>query len=181
MSPIDYKLTPKYTIEIDCVNKNRLYNLNGGKGAPSSAVAPSGTGPSPESRAPSPETKPQPAAACAAVTSDGTAIANYVAKFTTACNIEKSLLFDNGTDVGVGTRTPGAFLDAQGTTTIASGNAYGLRSITTWNPAATTSGNVLSAFSNAVTKSGNTQNFTGTLTAFQFETDHSGTGSLTKA
>jgi len=155
--------------------------LSAANGAPSSAVAPSGTGPSPESRAPSPETQPQPAAACSAVTSDGTATANYVAKFTTACNIEKSLIFDNGTDVGIGTAAPGAFLDTQGTSTATSGNVYGLRSITTSNPAAASSATVLAAFSNAATATGSSQSFTGSLTAFQFEADHNGTGTLSQA
>ena len=155
--------------------------LNAADGALSPAAAPPGTTPSRESRAPGPEARLQPAAACAAVTSDGTATANDVAKFTAACNIEKSLLFDNGTDVGIGTTTPGAFLDTQGTSTATSGNVFGARTIATWNPAASSSANVLAVFSNAATATGNSRNYTGNLTAFQFEADHNGTGTLTKA
>jgi hypothetical protein len=49
---------------------------------------------------------PQPAAPCGSVTSDGTATANQVAKFTTSCNIQNSQITDTGTKVGVGTTTP---------------------------------------------------------------------------
>ena len=55
---------------------------------------------------------PQALTSCS-VTSDGTATPSYLAKFTAPCNIQKSLLFDTGTSVGVGTNAPGAFLDAQ--------------------------------------------------------------------
>jgi hypothetical protein len=51
---------------------------------------------------------------CSSITADGTATANQVAKFTTACKIHQSQIFDNGTDVGVGTTTPGATLDVNG-------------------------------------------------------------------
>ena len=146
------------------------------------ASTPRSGNPQPETGNPQLSTNhPQPAAACPAVTSDGTATANFLAKFTAACNAEKSLLFDNGTNIGVGTSTPGAFLDIQDTTTATSGNIYGSRTVTTWNPAASSAGSVFSAFSNAVTKSGNNQNYTGALTAFQFEADHNGTGTLAKA
>ena len=37
-----------------------------------------------------------PLTACSAVTSDGTATANQVAKFTTACNIENSAIYESG-------------------------------------------------------------------------------------
>jgi hypothetical protein len=55
-----------------------------------------------------------PLTSCSSITADGTATANQVAKFTAACKIHQSLLFDNGTDVGVGTTTPGATLDVNG-------------------------------------------------------------------
>jgi len=56
-----------------------------------------------------------PQAACSAITSDGTATANKVTKFTTACNIEASAIFESGGSVGIGTTTPGAVLDVAGT------------------------------------------------------------------
>ncbi|HXJ95473.1 MAG TPA: tail fiber domain-containing protein [Terriglobia bacterium] len=55
-----------------------------------------------------------PLTSCSSITADGTATANQVAKFTAACTVHQSLLFDNGTDVGVGTTTPGATLDVNG-------------------------------------------------------------------
>jgi hypothetical protein len=57
-------------------------------------------------------------AQCAAVTSDGTAVANQVSKFTTPCNIEPSAVTEVGGKVGIGTTTPAATLDVKGTATI---------------------------------------------------------------
>jgi len=51
---------------------------------------------------------------CSSITADGTATANQVAKFTAACKIHQSRIFDNGTDVGIGTAAPGATLDVNG-------------------------------------------------------------------
>lgn len=56
-----------------------------------------------------------PPSACTSVTSDGTATANQIAKFTTACNIENSAIFENGGKVGIGNTSPGAVLDVSGT------------------------------------------------------------------
>jgi hypothetical protein len=122
----------------------------------------------------------QPLTACTAVTSDGTATTNAVAKFTAACNIEKSLIRDTGTDVAVGgTANPGALLDVQYTSTVATGTLLGQRVLTTLNPAAASSAAVNGLFSNALTASGNKENFTGNLFALDSELDHNGTGTLT--
>ena len=135
----------------------------------------------PDSRLLTPASQPQPAAACSAVTSDGTASANYLAKFTSACNIQRSLLFDNGTKVGVGTSAPVAFLDAQSTLTATSaGFNYGLRTLTTANPAAASSASFFSLFANAQTQAGNAQNFYN-LYGMDFRTDHYGTGTVNGA
>jgi hypothetical protein len=53
-------------------------------------------------------------AACASITSDGTATANQVTKFTTACNIENSAIFESGGNVGIGNTTPAGKLDVSG-------------------------------------------------------------------
>ena len=149
-------------------------------GASSSAVA-STAAPTGNQSANGTATTPQPASACSAVTSDGTATANAMAKFTSACNIQKSLIFDNGTSIGVGTNNPAAFLDAQNTiTATASGFNYGLRALTTANPAAASSASVFSLFASAQTQSGNTQNFYN-LYGMDFRTDHFGTGTVNGA
>jgi fibronectin-binding autotransporter adhesin len=57
----------------------------------------------------------QPQAACSSITSDGTATANQVTKFTTACNIENSAIFESGGNVGIGTNAPAGTLDVNGT------------------------------------------------------------------
>src|SRR6266478_2765088 len=57
---------------------------------------------------------PQPAVACTSVTSDGTATANSVAKFTTACNIQNSAITETGGNVGIGTAAPAVALDVLG-------------------------------------------------------------------
>lgn len=56
-----------------------------------------------------------PASACTAITSDGTATVNQLAKFTTACNIENSAIFESGGNVGVGNTSPAGKLDVSGT------------------------------------------------------------------
>ena len=72
------------------------------------------------------ESKPQavsaalPDTACASLTSDGTAVANQVTKFTSPCNLEPSALFETGGKVGIGTTTPAATLDVKGTATVRS-------------------------------------------------------------
>ena len=122
---------------------------------------------------------PRPLAACAAVTSDGTATANAVAKFTTACNVEKSLLRDNGRGVAVGgTAAPGALLDVQFTSVATSGSVLGQRVSTVTTPGAASSATITGIFSNAVTASTTAQNFTGNISAASFEMDHYGNGAL---
>src|SRR5580658_4604040 len=55
-----------------------------------------------------------PDTTCAAIASDGTATANEVAKFTAACAIEPSAIFESGGKVGIGTTAPTAVLDVIG-------------------------------------------------------------------
>ncbi|MFI5056956.1 MAG: tail fiber domain-containing protein [Candidatus Acidiferrales bacterium] len=93
------------------------------------AGSPAGTSPTagstalPSSKAQSTPKKaastPQPAVACTSVTSDGTATANSVAKFTTACNIENSAITETGGNVGIGTTAPIRALDIEGGTNTA--------------------------------------------------------------
>jgi YVTN family beta-propeller protein len=61
-----------------------------------------------------------PDSACTGITSDGTATANQVAKFTAACVIEPSAIFESGGKVGIGTTTPAATLDVKGTAIVRS-------------------------------------------------------------
>jgi hypothetical protein len=124
------------------------------------------------------EATSQPLTACT-VTSDGTATASTVAKFTTACNLENSLIRDNGTGVAVGgTATPAALFDVQFTSTATSGTVWGQRAFTTVKPAAASTASTSGFFSNALTASGNTETFNGNLYATSSEVDHNGTGSL---
>jgi hypothetical protein len=48
---------------------------------------------------------------------DGTGTANYVAKWSDADTITNSVIYDNGTNVGIGTTSPGAKLEVSQTTT----------------------------------------------------------------
>jgi hypothetical protein len=57
-----------------------------------------------------------PLTACAAVTSGGTATVNSIARFTTACNIESSVITQSGNNVGIGTASPTSPLDITGPT-----------------------------------------------------------------
>ncbi len=62
---------------------------------------------------------PLTVATCAAVTSDGTATANQIARFTTPCNIENSAIFESSSgSIGVGNTSPAAKLDVSGTSII---------------------------------------------------------------
>jgi hypothetical protein len=56
-----------------------------------------------------------PDTACAGISSDGTATANQVGKFTGPCTVEPSAIFESGGKVGIGTNTPAATLDVDGT------------------------------------------------------------------
>ena len=61
-----------------------------------------------------------PDTACAGLTSDGAAVANQVAKFTSPCNLEPSAIFETGGKVGIGTTTPAATLDVHGAANVRS-------------------------------------------------------------
>ena len=53
-------------------------------------------------------------APCSSVTSDGTATANQISKFTSPCNIENSAIFESGGKVGIGNTSPAGMLDVSG-------------------------------------------------------------------
>jgi hypothetical protein len=61
---------------------------------------------------------------CLALTSDVTATANQVAKSTSACIRENSVLFESGGSVGIGNPRPSATLDVSGSTLVR--GAFGL-------------------------------------------------------
>jgi hypothetical protein len=89
-----------------------------GNSTGTTAAAPSSSAALPSSKAQSTAKKaasaPQPAVACTSVTSDGTAAANSVAKFTAACAIQNSAITETGGNVGIGTATPIKVLDIEG-------------------------------------------------------------------
>jgi hypothetical protein len=60
-----------------------------------------------------PQVQPPPGS-CAAITSDGTATANQLSKFTTPCNLENSAIFELGGNVGIGNANPAGPLDVSG-------------------------------------------------------------------
>ncbi len=82
--------------------------------------------------------------ACSAVTSDGTAMVNRIALFTTPCNIEQSPLLAVGGKVGLALATPFAYLDVAPTTTATSSSptvtGQALRGSITVNPSSASSG-----------------------------------------
>jgi hypothetical protein len=49
------------------------------------------------------------------ITSDGSATANQISKFTSACNVENSAIFESGGNVGIGNSSPAGVLDVSGT------------------------------------------------------------------
>jgi hypothetical protein len=59
-----------------------------------------------------------PLTACSAITSDGSASVNQIAKFTSACNIQNSSIFESGRNVGIGNTNPAGMLDVSGTAVI---------------------------------------------------------------
>jgi hypothetical protein len=56
----------------------------------------------------------QPSTTCTGITSDGTGTVNFLTKFTTACNIENSAIFESGGNVGIGNASPAGALDVSG-------------------------------------------------------------------
>lgn len=58
---------------------------------------------------------PVPQTACSSITSDGTATVNQISKFTSACNLENSAIFESGGNVGIGNTAPAGTLDVSGT------------------------------------------------------------------
>jgi hypothetical protein len=57
---------------------------------------------------------PTPQTACSGLSSDGTATVNQIAKFTSACNIENSAIFESGGSIGIGNTAPAGTLDVSG-------------------------------------------------------------------
>ena len=101
-----------------------------------------------------------PDSACTAVTSDGTASANQVAKFTAACAIEPSAIFESGGKVGIGTTTPAATLDVKGTAILRSTLTMNAKSAATATAGATSNPlDLLAASFNSSTSASITQHF----------------------
>jgi hypothetical protein len=93
------------------------FMLTGSEPAAHSHGATSGAGTNDSPEAASPHHVADTVAAsspCTGVTADGTAKANQVAKFTAPCTIHQSLIFDNGTNVGIGNTSPAGKLDVSG-------------------------------------------------------------------
>ncbi len=81
----------------------------------------------------------------------GTGTTNYIAKFTGTSTIGNSLVFDNGTNVGIGTNSPTFLLDVNGTLS-ASANVTGTDNVAVFhNTNTTTAGTPVIALSTAST------------------------------
>jgi hypothetical protein len=81
----------------------------------------------------------------------GTGTTNYIAKFTGTSTIGNSLVFDNGTNVGIGTNSPTFLLDVNGTLR-ASANVTGTDNVAVFhNTNTTTAGTPVIALSTAST------------------------------
>jgi len=59
-----------------------------------------------------------PATSCSSITADGTATANFLAKFTAPCVIHQSAIFEKAGSVGIGNTSPAGKLDVSGNTFI---------------------------------------------------------------
>jgi trimeric autotransporter adhesin len=118
--------------------------------------------------------------ACAAVTSDGAAAANYITLFTSPCNIEKSGLYQASDGfIGLGTVVPAAPLDLEpAAQTQTSGTVIGEKVTNTLSPTANSAADVYGIYSQANTGAGNTFNFTSTFSGMGLIANHYGTGTV---
>jgi hypothetical protein len=84
---------------------------------PSSSTAPAALSGSKVQTAPKKAAAaPQVVTPCSSVTSDGAAAVNSISMFTTACNVESSVISQVGGNVGIGTAAPAAALHVNGNT-----------------------------------------------------------------
>ena len=81
-----------------------LQTLN--RAAPAASASPQASGTSPLTTS------------CGTITADGTATANFLAKFTGACVIHQSAVFESTGNVGIGNTSPAGKLDVSGNTFI---------------------------------------------------------------
>jgi hypothetical protein len=119
-----------------------------------------------------------PTAACASLTSSGAGTVNFLAKFTAACNLEKSLLYHTGSRVGIGTAYPAAVLDVfPAALTGNTGSQFGLRLYPRLNPAANSTAINYGGYTNAQTLSGNPFDFA-QIYGLNYGAEHYGTGTV---
>jgi len=84
--------------------------LSAANGAPLTVAVPGST-PITDNRQPTtdnqqPVSAPQPGAPCSSITSDGTATANSITMFTTACNLEASAITQTSGNIGISGASP---------------------------------------------------------------------------
>jgi len=106
---------------------------------------------------------------------------NVVPKYSGANTIINSAIFENNGNVGIGTTAPTSVLHVVSTSTATSGAPTSSFIQTTVNPGAASSAAYAGLKTDTLTKSGNTQSFSGPLFGSLFAVDHYGSGTVASA
>ncbi|MFA4995437.1 MAG: hypothetical protein WC521_09085, partial [Bdellovibrionales bacterium] len=109
----------------------------------------------------------------------GSGTANYVARWTDTSALGTGVLYDNGTNVGIGTNNPAALLEVRATNTATSGYVYGTALYEAVAPTAASSSTSYGNYTN--TTSSTAYNITGTLVGSEGRVTNGNTGTVTSA
>lgn len=117
------------------------------------------------------------AATCSNITSDGTVQPNFLAKFTAACNVQKSTLYDTGTKIGLGNTAPLAYFDVFPPPITDLTGGIGMRMYVKFNPAADSTALNYGGVADGETLTGNPYHFA-QLYGMYYIAQHFGTGTI---